>query len=266
MPGYLETIGARARRRSRLSPTSDHHGTAQVAVISRSAAVRYFRQRAEGHRPHAQEGNDHRAPSSAFSEDFRHGDAAAHPGRGSSIPTCKTILIGSPSVLRTSAAPEPMMRDVRAAMQQLDSKLAIDPVMHDGPAAGHEHDAGAHAGTVGDSIRHSGCAHVRGGTLRRAGLRHDAAHAGDRGADGAGCKPTSGGAPAAYRNPAAGRHQHCGFSADWPGASRVWPSRCSSVSQSGGSADLLPRLQCSSRWWHSRPRPFRPGARPRSSP
>ena len=42
MPGYLETIGAHLIAGTRISRTADHHGAAQVAVISQQELPRRY--------------------------------------------------------------------------------------------------------------------------------------------------------------------------------------------------------------------------------
>jgi putative ABC transport system permease protein len=127
MPGYLETIGARLVA-GRDITDGDHHGTEQVAVISNSAAVRYFGSAQNALGRMLRSGKESRTVVGVFSE-IRHVDLR-QPIRARVLhPYLQDDPHRLTFVLRTAAAPEPMMQTVRAAMQQLDSKLAIDPVI-----------------------------------------------------------------------------------------------------------------------------------------
>jgi predicted permease len=127
MPGYLETIGAPLIA-GRAITDADRRGATQVAVISESAAKRYF-------------GNPQNALGRSFTADkvsysvvgvlgeIRHVDLrqAIRPR------VLHAYLQDDPHtltfVLRTAAAPAPMIETVRAAMQRLDSKLTVDPII-----------------------------------------------------------------------------------------------------------------------------------------
>jgi predicted permease len=127
MPGYLDTIGAPLIA-GRGITDADHHGTAQVAIISESAAKRYFGSAQNALGRAFKEGKESRTIVGVFSE-IRHVDLR-QPIR---VRILHPYLQDDPHqltfVLRTAAAPSPMMETVRARMQQLDPKLAIDPLI-----------------------------------------------------------------------------------------------------------------------------------------
>jgi predicted permease len=127
MPRYLETIGAPLIA-GRGITDADRHGATQVAVVSESAAKRYFgsTQNALGRVVKSD-----KVPYTivgVFGE-IRHVDLrkSVRPrvfyAYLQDVPTQLTF------VLRTAAAPAPMMETVRVAMQQLNSKLSIDPII-----------------------------------------------------------------------------------------------------------------------------------------
>lgn len=127
MPGYLETIGAPLIA-GRDITDADHHGAAQVAVISESAAKRFFGSAQNALGRSIKGGKEPRTIVGVFGE-IRHVDLR-QPIRARVL---RPYLQDDPHrltfVIRTAAAPAPMMETVRAAMRQLDSKLAIDPVI-----------------------------------------------------------------------------------------------------------------------------------------
>jgi putative ABC transport system permease protein len=127
MPGYLETIGAPPIA-GRDITDADRKGAAPVALISKSAAERYFgnAQNALGRSIKAEK--KLLTIVGVFSE-IRHVDLrqAIRPR------VLHPYLQDDPHMLtfvvRTAAAPAPMMETIRAAMQQLNSRLAIDPLI-----------------------------------------------------------------------------------------------------------------------------------------
>jgi putative ABC transport system permease protein len=127
MPGYLETIGARLIA-GRDITDADRKGAAQVAVISESAAKRFFGSAQNALGRTIKSGKEPRSIVGVFSE-IRHVDLR-QPIR---IRVLHPYLQDDPHrltfVLRTAARPEPMMETVRTAMRQVDAKLAIDPVI-----------------------------------------------------------------------------------------------------------------------------------------
>jgi predicted permease len=127
LPGYLETIGARLIA-GRDITDADRKGAAQVAVVSESAAKRFFGSAQNALGRTIKEGKEPRSIVGVFSE-IRHVDLR-QPIR---IRVLHPYLQDDPHrltfVLRTAGRPEPMMETVRAAMQQVDAKLAIDPVI-----------------------------------------------------------------------------------------------------------------------------------------
>lgn len=127
MPEYLETIGAPLAA-GRSINDGDRRGTQPVAVISESAAKRYF-----GSAQNAL-GRSFKADQISYSVVGVFGEIRHVDLRQTIRPrVLHSYLQDDPHeltfVLRTAAAPAPMMESVRAAMQQLDSKLAIDPLI-----------------------------------------------------------------------------------------------------------------------------------------
>ena len=127
MPGYLETIGAPLLA-GRGITDGDRRGTQSVIVVSESAAKRYFGspQNALGRSVKAEKTSD--TIVGVFGE-IRHVDL-----RQTIRPRIlHAYLQDDPHELtfelRTAAESAPMMQTVRAAMQQVDSKLAIDPLI-----------------------------------------------------------------------------------------------------------------------------------------
>jgi putative ABC transport system permease protein len=127
MPRYLETIGAPLIV-GRDITDSDHHGTAQVALISESGAKRYFgsAQNAIGRAIKSEK--EPRTIIGVFGE-IRHVDLRQPIRARVMYPYLQNDPHQLTFVVRTAAAPVPMMETIRGAMQQLDSKLAIDPVI-----------------------------------------------------------------------------------------------------------------------------------------
>jgi putative ABC transport system permease protein len=127
MPGYLETIGAPLIA-GRSITDADRHGAARVAVISESAAKRYF-------------GSPQNALGRSFMTDkvlysvvgvfgeIRHVDLRETIRPRALYAYLQDEPHGLTFVVRTAAAPAPMMETVRAAMQQFNSNLAIDPII-----------------------------------------------------------------------------------------------------------------------------------------
>jgi putative ABC transport system permease protein len=127
MPGYLETIGAPLIA-GRGITNDDHHGTAQVAIISESAAKRYFGSAQNALGRAIKGAKEPRTIVGVFGE-IRHVDLRQTIRPRVMFPYMQDEPHRLTFVLRTVAAPAPMMETVRAAMQQLDSKLAIDPLI-----------------------------------------------------------------------------------------------------------------------------------------
>lgn len=124
MPGYLATIGAPLIA-GRDITASDHQGTTRVVLISQSAANRFFGgvQNALGRTIVSDE--QPWVVVGVFAE-IRHVDL-----RQKITPRVMfSYLQDTPHqltfVLRTAAAPAPMMASVRQAMHRLDSKLPLD--------------------------------------------------------------------------------------------------------------------------------------------
>ena len=127
MPGYLETLGAPLIA-GRGITDADRHGTTQVVVISESAAKRYFGSAQNAIGRSIKKGETLSTIVGVFPE-IRHFDLRG-PIRARVLhPYLQDDPHRLTFVLRTAASPEPMMETVRAAMQQVDSKLAIDPVI-----------------------------------------------------------------------------------------------------------------------------------------
>jgi predicted permease len=127
MPGYLETIGAPLIA-GRDITDADRNGAAPVAVISKSAAEKYFGNAQNALGRIIQSDKKPYSIVGVFSE-IRHVDLR-QPIRARVLhPYLQDDPHRLTFVLRTAAAPAPMMETVRAAMQQLDSRLAIDPVI-----------------------------------------------------------------------------------------------------------------------------------------
>jgi putative ABC transport system permease protein len=127
MPGYLETIGARLIA-GRDITAADRKGAAPVAVVSQSAAVRYFGSPQNALGRNIKSEKEPRTVVGVFSE-IRHVDLR-QPIRARVLhPYMQDDPHRLTFVVRTAVAPEPMMQTVRAAMQQLESKLAIDVVI-----------------------------------------------------------------------------------------------------------------------------------------
>ncbi|MGA9720575.1 MAG: ABC transporter permease [Acidobacteriaceae bacterium] len=127
MPGYLETIGAPLVA-GRGIADGDRRGTQSVAVISESAAKRYFGS------PQNALGRSFTAHRISYSVVGVFGEIRHVDLRQTIRPrVLHSYLQEDPHqltfVLRTAAAPAPMIETVRAAMQQVDSKLAIDPLI-----------------------------------------------------------------------------------------------------------------------------------------
>jgi predicted permease len=124
MPGYLATIGAPLIAGRDIS-AADRHGATQVALISQSAANRFFGgvQNALGRtivsdkQPWVVVG--------VFAE-IRHVDLRKRITPRAMFPYLQDTPHQLTFVLRTAAAPAPMMESVRQAMHQLDSKLPLD--------------------------------------------------------------------------------------------------------------------------------------------
>jgi putative ABC transport system permease protein len=130
MPGYLETIGAPLIA-GRDITDSDRGGAAPVVVISESAAKRYFgsAQNALGRVIDSDApGDKPRTVVGVFAE-IRHVDLRQAIRARVMYPYLQDKPHQLTFVVRTAAAPAPMMETVRAAMQRADSKLAIDPVI-----------------------------------------------------------------------------------------------------------------------------------------
>jgi predicted permease len=127
MPGYLETIGAPLIA-GRGITDADRKGTTPVVVISESAAKRYFGSAQNALGRTIKEKKEPRSIVGVFSE-IRHVDLR-QPIRARVLhPYLQDDPHPLTFVLRTAAAPEPMTETVRAAMQRVDAKLAIDPVI-----------------------------------------------------------------------------------------------------------------------------------------
>jgi predicted permease len=127
MPGYLETIGAPLVA-GRGITDGDRRGTQSVAVISESAAKLYFGS------PQNALGRSFKADRISYSVVGVFGEIRHVDLRQTIRPrVLHSYLQDDPHqlafVLRTAAASAPMMETVRAAMQQLDSNLTIDPVI-----------------------------------------------------------------------------------------------------------------------------------------
>jgi putative ABC transport system permease protein len=124
MPGYLATIGAPLIA-GRDITAADHQGTTRVVLISQSAATRFFGgvQNALGRtivgekQPWVVVG--------VFAE-IRHVDLRQRITPRVMYPYLQDTPHQLTFVLRTAAAPAPMMESVRQAMHQLDSKLPLD--------------------------------------------------------------------------------------------------------------------------------------------
>jgi predicted permease len=127
MPGYLETIGAPLIA-GRGITDADHHGTTQVALISESGAKRFFgsAQNALGRTIKAEK--EPRTIVGVFGE-IRHVDMRQTIRPRVMYPYLQSDPHWLTFVARTAATPAPMIETVRAAMQHLDSKLAIDPII-----------------------------------------------------------------------------------------------------------------------------------------
>jgi putative ABC transport system permease protein len=127
MPGYLETIGTPLIV-GRSITNADRKSTAQVVVISESAAKRFFGspQNALGRaiKSDKQELN----VIGVFGE-IRHFDLRQQIRPRVLHPYLQDDPHTLTFVLRTAAAPAPMIETVRAAMHELNPKLAIDPVV-----------------------------------------------------------------------------------------------------------------------------------------
>jgi putative ABC transport system permease protein len=127
MPGYLETIGAPPIA-GRDITDADRKGAAPVALISKSAAERYFgnAQNALGRSIKAEK--KLLTIVGVFSE-IRHVDLRQAIRPRVFHPYLQDDPHMLTFVVRTAAAPAPMMETIRAAMQQLNSRLAIDPLI-----------------------------------------------------------------------------------------------------------------------------------------
>jgi predicted permease len=124
MPGYLKTLGAPLIA-GRDFTEADRHGTAPVAVIGKTAAIFYYgsARKALGR---TLKGDDQQRTIVGVSEDFHHGDATEHPGRRVFVPYLQQSPHNLAFVVRTAAAPGPMLNTVRQAMHRLDPNLAMD--------------------------------------------------------------------------------------------------------------------------------------------
>lgn len=127
MPGYLATIGAPLIA-GRDITDADHHGTEQVAVMSESAAKRFFGSPQNALGRSIKSDKQSRTIVGIFAE-IRHVDLRQVIRPRVMYPYMQTDPHRLTFVLRTAASPAPMVETVRAAMQQLDAKLAIDSVI-----------------------------------------------------------------------------------------------------------------------------------------
>jgi putative ABC transport system permease protein len=127
MPGYLETIGAPLIV-GRGITDGDRKGTTPVVVISEKAAKRYFgsAQNALGRAIKSEK--ESRTIVGVFAE-IRHVDLRQTIRARAMHPYMQDEPHRLTFVVRTAVAPTPMMETVRAAMQRLDSNLAIDPLI-----------------------------------------------------------------------------------------------------------------------------------------
>jgi putative ABC transport system permease protein len=124
MPGYLKTLGAPLIA-GREFTEADRHGAAPVAVISKNAAVFYYGsvQKALGR---TLKGDDQRRTIVGIADDFHHGDARSPAGRRVFVPYLQQAPHELSFIVRTAAAPEPMLEMIRPAMHKLDPNLALD--------------------------------------------------------------------------------------------------------------------------------------------
>jgi predicted permease len=127
MPGYLKTIGARLIA-GRDITDADHHGTEQIVIISESAAKRFFGSPQNALGRVIKSEKEPRTVVGVFGE-IRHVDLRQTIRPRAMYPYMQDVPHMLTFVVRTAASPAPMTETVRAAMQQLDSKLAIDPVI-----------------------------------------------------------------------------------------------------------------------------------------
>jgi putative ABC transport system permease protein len=127
MPRYLETIGAPLIA-GRGITDADHHGTEQVAVISESTAKRYFGSAQSALGRAIKSEKEPRTIVGVFAE-IRHVDLRQPVRARVMHPYLQDDPHRLTFVLRTAATPAPMLETVRAAMQRLDSNLAIDPLI-----------------------------------------------------------------------------------------------------------------------------------------
>ncbi len=127
MPGYLEAIGAPLIV-GRGITDGDRKGATPVVVISEKAAKRYFgsAQNALGRAITTEK--EPRTIVGVFAE-IRHVDLRQTVRARVMHPYMQDDPHRLTFVLRTVAAPAPMMETVRAAMQRLDPNLAIDPLI-----------------------------------------------------------------------------------------------------------------------------------------
>ena len=129
LPDYLKTIGA-SLIAGREITDADRQGAAPIAIVSQSTAIRYFGS-AQNALGRTLSGGGETAPRTivgVFAE-IRHVDLRQPIQRRVLVPFLQQPPHRLTFVLRTAAAPAPMMETVRAAMQQLDAKLTIDPVI-----------------------------------------------------------------------------------------------------------------------------------------
>lgn len=127
LPGYLETIGAPLIA-GRSITDADRSGAARVALLSRSAAIRYFGSVQNALGRTILEDKQPRTVVGVFAE-IRHKDFRETIRPRVLYPFLQADPGRLTFVVRTAAAPTPMMETVRAAMQQLDSKVTIDPLI-----------------------------------------------------------------------------------------------------------------------------------------